>query len=62
MKIFLKVALTHRSYLNENSDCIESNERLEFLGDALLGMIVGEFYIGCMGKRRKVSFPRGKAN
>lgn len=29
-------ALTHRSYINENPDAIEDNERLEFLGDAAL--------------------------
>ncbi|MBI3164821.1 MAG: ribonuclease III [Chloroflexi bacterium] len=34
-------ALTHRSYVNENSEAIEDNERLEFLGDAVLDFIVG---------------------
>jgi ribonuclease-3 len=34
-------ALTHRSYLNENSDALADNERLEFLGDAVLGFVVG---------------------
>jgi ribonuclease-3 len=34
-------ALTHRSYLNENMDAMEDNERLEFLGDAVLDFIVG---------------------
>jgi ribonuclease-3 len=34
-------ALTHRSYLNENSSAVEDNERLEFLGDAVLDFIVG---------------------
>ena len=34
-------ALTHRSYVNENPDAIEDNERLEFLGDAVLDFIVG---------------------
>jgi ribonuclease-3 len=29
-------ALTHRSYVNEHPDAIEDNERLEFLGDAIL--------------------------
>ncbi|MEA4958384.1 MAG: ribonuclease III [Anaerolineaceae bacterium] len=36
-------ALTHRSYLNENKDAIEENERLEFLGDAILGFIIAEW-------------------
>jgi ribonuclease III len=44
----LRLALVHRSYLNElglDSDeaVAGSNERLEFLGDAVLGMITGEF-------------------
>ncbi len=36
-------ALTHRSYANENPDAVEDNERLEFLGDAVLDFIVGEW-------------------
>jgi ribonuclease III len=34
-------ALTHRSYLNENPEALEDNERLEFLGDAVLDFLVG---------------------
>lgn len=34
-------ALTHRSYVNENFAATEDNERLEFLGDAVLDFIVG---------------------
>ncbi len=34
-------ALTHRSYLNEHVDTIEDNERLEFLGDAVLDFLAG---------------------
>ena len=37
----IEEALTHSSYANEH-DC-KSNERLEFLGDAVLGLLVGEF-------------------
>ncbi|KKS82871.1 MAG: Ribonuclease 3 [Candidatus Wolfebacteria bacterium GW2011_GWC1_43_10] len=39
----LKEALTHRSYLNENPSWpLPHNERLEFLGDAVLELIVTE--------------------
>jgi ribonuclease-3 len=34
-------ALTHRSYINENVSAMEDNERLEFLGDAVLDFVVG---------------------
>jgi len=34
-------ALTHRSYLNEHTEAVEDNERLEFLGDAVLNFVVG---------------------
>jgi len=40
-KTRLRQAFTHRSYLHENpSNGLLSNERLEFLGDAVLGFIV----------------------
>lgn len=39
----LDLAFTHRSWLNEHSDVKQSNERLEFLGDAVLEFIVSGF-------------------
>lgn len=39
--LLVRRALTHRSYSNENPDAIEDNERLEFLGDAVLDFLVG---------------------
>lgn len=43
-KDLLKQALVHRSYLNEHPDFnIGHNERLEFLGDAVLEIVVTEF-------------------
>jgi ribonuclease III len=39
----LQQAFVHRSYLNENPEFpLPSNERLEFLGDALLGFVIAE--------------------
>lgn len=56
----LHLALVHRSYLNERGADSEraisaSNERLEFLGDALLGFIVAEFLY-----RRYPLLPEGR--
>ena len=40
----LNTALTHTSYANEHkSETIHDNERLEFLGDAVLDLVVGEY-------------------
>ena len=52
----LHLALVHSSYLNENpGEYAESNERLEFLGDAVLGMVVAEELYGA-----NPSWPEGK--
>ena len=40
----LKHAMTHSSYANEHkAEGLTSNERLEFLGDSVLGMVVAEY-------------------
>jgi len=39
--LLLSRALTHRSFLNEHTEALEDNERLEYLGDAILDFIVG---------------------
>lgn len=38
----LERALTHKSYANELKTATEHNEKLEFLGDAVLDLVVGE--------------------
>ena len=41
---YLENALTHSSYANENKGkSLGSNERLEFLGDSVLGMVVADY-------------------
>ncbi|MDD5589626.1 MAG: ribonuclease III [Candidatus Portnoybacteria bacterium] len=51
----LKQALVHRSYLNENPDFeLPHNERLEFLGDAVLELVVSDFLY------KKYSNPEGE--
>lgn len=42
-KSLISQAFTHRSFLNESKVKIQSNERLEFLGDSILSFIVSRF-------------------
>jgi len=69
----LRLAVTHSSYLPEHPDTKESNQRLEFLGDAVLQLILSEALFqrdpgdreGLLSKRRaalsKGSFLAGLA-
>lgn len=41
--LLLTRALTHRSFINEHPEALEDNERLEFLGDAVLDFMVGAY-------------------
>ena len=46
-KSLLKQAFTHRSYINENRDLkLLHNERLEFLGDAVLELVITDYLYG----------------
>lgn len=43
-KDLLATALRHSSYVNEAQDAdLSDNQRLEFMGDAVLGLVIGEF-------------------
>src|SRR5271156_4496357 len=43
-KHLLKIAFVHRSFFNEHRDIIEQhNERLEFLGDSVFGLIISDY-------------------
>ena len=39
----LRVAVTHTSYANESKKGEKHNERLEFLGDSVLGVVVADY-------------------
>ena len=44
--MLLVTALTHRSYVSEHRESVkEHNERLEFLGDAVLELVSSDFCI-----------------
>lgn len=50
----IKQAFVHRSYLNESKEFPQSNERLEFLGDAVLSFCTSQFLYRAYPK-----FPEG---
>jgi ribonuclease-3 len=39
----IALAFVHRSFVNENKDISEHNERLEFLGDSVLGLVISDY-------------------
>lgn len=39
----LALAFVHRSYVNENRGVMQHNERLEFLGDSVLGLLISDY-------------------
>jgi ribonuclease III len=54
-KDLLMLAFVHRSFVNEHRDQIDQhNERLEFLGDSVLGLVMADYLF-----RRLPSYPEG---
>ena len=59
----LQNALTHSSYANERwHDSLKSNERLEFLGDSILGMAVAEYLYKTFPDRPEGELTRMRAD
>ena len=59
----LKTALTHSSFANENRNKnIEFNERLEFLGDSVLGLIVSNYLFENYKKLPEGELTKARAN
>lgn len=56
----LQQSLTHRSYLGEATDAT-SNERLEFLGDSVLGIVVAEYLYTQFPDRTEGELAKAKA-
>ncbi|OFX14498.1 MAG: ribonuclease III [Armatimonadetes bacterium RBG_16_58_9] len=56
----LRQALTHRSYLGESAQAM-SNERLEFLGDSVLGIVVAEYLYTQFSDRAEGELAKAKA-
>ena len=60
---YLQNALAHSSYANERwHDSLKSNERLEFLGDSILGMLVAEYLYNTFPDRPEGELTRMRAD
>ena len=58
----LERALTHKSFLNENPEpSRDDNERLEFLGDALLGFLIGQLLMEADPSRAEGELSKSRA-
>lgn len=61
--ILLQNALTHSSYANEYwHNSLKSNERLEFVGDSVLGMVVAEYLYRSFPERPEGELTRMRAD
>ena len=61
-KDLLQEALRHSSYVNELSDQnLQDNERLEFLGDAVLSLIIGQLLMQKYPQMREGDLSRSRA-
>ncbi len=58
----LKQAFTHTSYVNEQKGTVWHNERLEFLGDAVLQLLVSEYLYKAYPKRPEGELTRMRAS
>jgi len=62
-KNLIQEALRHSSYVNELADPqLRDNERLEFLGDAVLNLIIGHILMQCYPDLKEGDLSRSRAN
>jgi len=57
----LNLAFCHRSYTNEHQDQNENNEKLEFLGDSILGLVVSDYLFNSLPEKVEGDLARIKS-
>ncbi len=58
----LDLAFCHRSFVNETTEDIDNNERLEFLGDSVLGIVVADYLFRLLPDRPEGDLARIKSH
>ena len=62
-KALMEEALRHSSYVNEQADAqLRDNERFEFLGDAVLNLVIGDLLMKAYPQMREGDLSRIRAN
>ena len=62
-KLLLQTALSHTSYANETyQDSLRSYERLEFLGDSILGFVAAEYLFRTFPTKHEGELTRMRAD
>jgi len=57
----LNLAFSHRSYANETGLGLDDNEKLEFLGDSVLGLVVSDYLVRTLQDRSEGGMARIKS-
>ena len=57
----LNLAFSHRSFANEQGGAVDDNEKLEFFGDSVLGLVVSEYLLEVMPDRTEGDMAKVKS-
>ena len=57
----MNLAFSHRSYANEQGGAVDNNEKLEFFGDSVLGLVVSEYLLGVLLDRTEGEMAKVKS-
>jgi len=57
----LNLAFSHRSYANEQGGAVDNNEKLEFFGDSVIGLVVSEYLLDILGDRTEGEMAKVKS-
>ena len=58
----LNLAFSHRSYANEQADGVDNNEKLEFFGDSVLGLVVSEYLVTALHEKSEGDMAKIKSH
>jgi len=57
----LNLAFSHRSFANEQGGTVDNNEKLEFFGDSVIGLVVSEYLLGVLRDRTEGEMAKVKS-